>query len=94
MAHRKAGGSSKNLRDSKPKYLGVKIADGENVRSGNIILKQRGTKFLPGKNTKIGKDHTIFSIMNGIVQFSTKKRHMKFNGSKTTKKVVNVIEAK
>jgi len=90
MAHRKAGGSAHNLRDSNPKYLGVKLYAGETARPGAIIIRQRGTKFLPGENVMLGKDHTIFSITDGKVQF-TEKRVKKFDGSVSRKKVVNVV---
>ena len=69
MAHRKAGGSAKNLRDSNPKYLGTKLADGQNAQTGSIIVRQRGTKILPGKNVGLGKDHTLFALSNGVVKF-------------------------
>ncbi|CAL4043227.1 50S ribosomal protein L27 [Buchnera aphidicola (Tetraneura ulmi)] len=72
MAHKKAGGSSRNGRDSKSKRLGIKKFGGELVFPGNIILKQRGTKFHPGKNVGCGKDHTIFSKLEGYVKFSKK----------------------
>ena len=90
MSKVKAGGTAKNLRDSQPKYLGVKIADGQTAKSGNIILRQRGTKFLCGKNTDMGKDHTIFATKEGVVKFST-KRKTRFNSKTISKKVVNVI---
>ena len=70
MAHRKAGGTAKSLRDSNPKYLGVKIADGQAVESGNVIIRQRGTKILPGANVSVGTDHTIYARKNGTVRFS------------------------
>ncbi len=69
MAHKKAGGSSRNGRDSAGRRLGVKKYGGENVVSGNIILRQRGTKWHPGDNVGMGKDHTIFATVNGNVQF-------------------------
>lgn len=72
MAHKKAGGSTRNGRDSNPKYLGVKRYGGEVVRAGNIIVRQRGTKFHPGLNVGIGKDHTIFSKIDGRVEFKIK----------------------
>ena len=90
MAHRKAGGSAKNLTDSKPKYLGTKLYDGQLAKAGGVIVRQRGTKILPGKNTRIGKDHTIFSMKEGKVKFST-KRKQNFNRTTSVKKVVNVI---
>lgn len=70
MAQKKAGGSSKNGRDSNPKYLGVKRYGGERVSAGSILVRQRGTKFYPGKNVGLGKDHTLFSKIDGVVSFS------------------------
>ena len=74
MAHRKAGGSAKNLRDSQPKYLGTKLYDGETAKAGSIIIRQRGTKILAGKNTRLGKDHTVFALVPGKVKFGTTRR--------------------
>jgi large subunit ribosomal protein L27 len=71
MAHKKGGGSSRNGRDSESKRLGVKKYGGEVVRSGNIIVRQRGTKIKPGLNVGLGKDHTIFATMDGVVKFET-----------------------
>ena len=71
MAHKKAGGSSRNGRDSAGRRLGVKRFGGETVLAGNIIVRQRGTKYLPGKNVGLGKDHTIFSLVDGEVLFHT-----------------------
>jgi len=71
MAHKKGLGSSKNGRDSNPKYLGVKMFDGQKAESGNIIVRQRGTKFRPGPGTLIGRDDTIFAIRSGVVSFRT-----------------------
>ena len=71
MAHKKGLGSSKNGRDSKPKYLGVKMFEGQTVNPGNIIVRQRGTKFRPGPGTLIGRDHTIFAIRQGKISFRT-----------------------
>ncbi len=71
MAHKKGGGSSRNGRDSESKRLGVKKFGGEFVRSGNIIVRQRGTKIKPGRNVGLGKDHTIFSTVEGHVLFET-----------------------
>lgn len=89
MAHKKAGGSAKNLRDSQPKYLGVKRADGQSVKTGEIIVRQRGTKIEAGKNVKIGKDHTLFAATPGIVSFRN-RRKTSFNGHMQLKKVVDV----
>lgn len=71
MAHKKGGGSSRNGRDSQSKRLGVKKFGGETVRSGNIIVRQRGTKFHPGNNVGLGRDHTIFATIDGYVKFET-----------------------
>jgi len=72
MAHKKAGGSSKNGRDSESKRLGVKRYGGEHVLAGNIIVRQRGTRFHPGANVGLGKDHTLFATAEGRVRFDTK----------------------
>ena len=69
MAHKKGLGSSRNGRDSNPKMLGVKIFDGQDVRSGMILVRQRGTPFRPGPGTGIGRDHTIFAVRDGRVEF-------------------------
>lgn len=90
MAHRKAGGTARNLKDSNPKYLGTKLYAGEKAQAGSIIIRQRGTVILPGTNTKLGKDHTIFSLTEGTIKFGT-KRKTNFNGTTTVKKVVHVI---
>lgn len=89
MAHRKAGGTAKNLRDSNPQYLGTKLYAGEKAQAGSIIIRQRGTKILPGTNVAMGKDHTIYSMTEGTVAFST-KRKTGFNGKSEVKKVVSV----
>ncbi|MDE1974897.1 MAG: 50S ribosomal protein L27 [Patescibacteria group bacterium] len=90
MAHRKAEGSTKNGRDSNPKYLGVKINHGQKVMIGQIILRQRGTDTMPGSNVGIGKDHTIFALKEGTVSFGT-KRKTSFNNDIVRKKIVNVV---
>jgi len=72
MAHKKAAGSTKNGRDSNPKYLGVKKYGGENVLAGNILIRQRGTKVHPGVNVGMGKDHTLFALKDGVVKFAKK----------------------
>lgn len=73
MAHKKAGGSSRNGRDSAGRRLGVKKFGGEDVVPGNILVRQRGTKFHPGENVGIGKDHTLFALVNGRVKFAEKR---------------------
>lgn len=90
MSTKRAGGTAKNLRDSKPKYLGVKRADGQKVKSGQIIVRQRGTKIEAGKNVEIGKDHTLFAKSDGTVAFRT-IRKKKFDGKVVNKKAVDVV---
>lgn len=90
MAHTKAAGTSRLGRDSQPKYLGVKLFSGEKAQPGSIIIRQRGTKFKPGKNVKIGSDDTIYSMVNGVVKFTTKNLS-RFDGNKRLTKIVNVI---
>ncbi len=89
MAHKKAAGSTKNLRDSQAQYLGVKISDGQPAKNGYIIIRQRGSKVLSGQNTKIGKDHTIYAIKDGVVSF-TSKRKTRFDGKVKRYKVVSI----
>ena len=74
MAHKKGVGSSDNGRDSKSKRLGVKLFGGQTATAGNIIIRQRGTKFHPGRNVGIGKDFTLYALKDGTIQFQTKKR--------------------
>jgi len=79
MAQKKGGGSTRNGRDSKPKMLGVKRFGGELISAGSIIVRQRGTQFHPGVNVGVGKDHTLFALVEGTVSFSTKgalNKHM------------------
>lgn len=89
MAKTKAAGATKLGRDSQPKYLGVKLFDGQKAKAGSIIIRQRGTKFLPGKNVGRGNDDTLYALKEGLVRFGT-KRKKGFNGSQRTAKVVNV----
>jgi len=74
MAHKKGGGSTSNGRDSNPKYLGVKKYGGQSVIAGNIIIRQRGTKVHPGVNVGIGRDHTLFALVDGVVSFETRSK--------------------
>jgi large subunit ribosomal protein L27 len=90
MAHKKAGGSAENLRDSKPKYRGVKLFGWQKVIAGNIIIRQKGSKYECGKNTYIGNDFSIHAETDGTVAFKTKK-FTRFDGRKYTKTVVEVI---
>lgn len=71
MAHKKAGGSTRNGRDSNPKYLGVKLYGGQAVNAGNIIIRQRGTQYHPGKGVGCGRDHTLFALIDGTIKFHT-----------------------
>ncbi len=90
MAHKKATGSTDNGRDSNPKYLGVKVNHGQAVGVGGIIVRQRGTDVLPGKNVGTGKDYTLFALKDGKVSFST-KRKTSYDNSIVRKKIVHVI---
>jgi large subunit ribosomal protein L27 len=85
MAHKKAGGSTRNGRDSESKRLGVKMFGGQQVTAGNILVRQRGTQFHPGTNTGLGKDYTIFAKADGVVKFETK-------GPKN-RKYISVVDA-
>ena len=78
MAHKKAGGSSRNGRDSAGQRLGVKLFGGEKIAGGNIIVRQRGTKFWPGDNVGMGRDHTLFALETGAVKFVTKRDERTF----------------
>lgn len=89
MAHKKAGGSTRNGRDSNAKRLGVKKFAGQVVKAGNIIMRQRGTKIFPGNNVGIGKDHTLFALADGVVSF-TEKKMVKFNGRVYKDKIAHV----
>ncbi len=91
MAHKKAAGTAKNLRDSNPQYLGVKLYDGQIAIPGAIIVRQRGSKMLAGKNVGMGKDHTIYALTEGTVQFSS-KRKQNFDGTVTVRKLVSVTK--
>ena len=90
MAHKKQGGSTKNFRDSKPKYLGIKLFDGERAQIGSIIVRQRGTRVLPGRGVGIGKDHTLFALKDGVVKYRT-KRKANFHGKVVQKKEVAIL---
>ena len=90
MSKKKAGGSTKLGRDSQPKYLGVKLYQGQKAQPGSIIIRQRGTKFIPGKNVRRGNDDTLYAIKNGVVKFNTVKKR-KFDGNTRTAKIVEVV---
>lgn len=89
MAHRKAGGTAKNLTTSNPQFLGVKLYGGESVRAGMVIVRQRGTKMIAGKNVGVGRDHTLFALKDGTVSFSD-KRKMGYDGNISRHKMVSV----
>lgn len=89
MAKTKAGGATKLGRDSLPKYLGIKLSEGEIALPGSIIIRQRGTKFLPGKNVRRGGDDTLYALKKGVVRFA-KKRKRGFDNAQKEVKVVNV----
>lgn len=90
MAHTKAGGTAKNLRDSNPKYLGVKRGDGSKVGVGEVIVRQRGTAIMAGRNIGVGKDHTLFALAEGVVRFSI-KRKTNFDGRSKRRSLVEVV---
>ncbi|MBA3733276.1 50S ribosomal protein L27 [Patescibacteria group bacterium] len=90
MAHKKSAGTTKNGRDSNPKYLGVKITEGDKAQPGSVIIRQRGTDVLPGKNVGMGKDHTLFALIAGTIKFGT-KRKMHFDNKSSIKKIVHVV---
>ncbi len=92
MATKKSAGSAKNLKDSQPKYLGVKRAAGQAVKIGQIIIRQRGSKIEAGKNVRMGKDHTIFAMADGVVAFRD-MRKVRFDGHLVHKKAVDVVSA-
>ncbi|MBI5004742.1 MAG: 50S ribosomal protein L27 [Candidatus Lloydbacteria bacterium] len=89
MAHKKAGGTAKNLTDSQPKYLGTKLYAGEKAKTGNIIVRQRGTRIVPGKNVGLGTDHTLFAKKDGVVSFRT-VRKTNFHGKVVTRKEASI----
>ncbi len=90
MAHKKAAGTTKNGRDSNPQYLGVKVNHGQSITTGQIIVRQRGTTVLAGRNVGMGKDHTLFALKDGKVSFGT-KRKTSFNNSIDRKKTASVV---
>jgi large subunit ribosomal protein L27 len=92
MSTTKSSGTAKNMRDSNPKYLGVKLADGQKAKAGQILVRQRGTRYLAGKHVGIGRDHTLFALVEGVVRFAT-KRKKKFDGSRRLAKEVHILPA-
>lgn len=90
MATKKSGGTTKNGRDSNPKYLGIKLNHGTLATVGSVLVRQRGTDVLPGKNVGMGKDHTLFALKEGTVELGY-KRKAHFNGRTILKKIINII---
>lgn len=90
MATKKAAGSAKNISYNNPQYLGVKLYAGERANVGNVIIRQRGTKFIAGKNTKVGKDDTIFAMKDGKVSYRAVRR-TKFDGRTVRRQAVDVV---
>ena len=90
MAHKKSAGTTKNGRDSNPKYLGVKITEGDRAQAGSVLIRQRGTDVLAGKGVSMGKDHTLFALTDGIVKFGA-KRKMHFDNKTLIKKVIYLV---
>ena len=90
MAHKKSAGTTRNGRDSNPKYLGVKITEGGLAIAGSVLIRQRGTDVLAGKGVGQGKDHTLFALVPGMVKFGT-KRQMRFDNKTLVKKVVHIV---
>ena len=90
MAHKKAAGTTKNGRDSNPRYLGIKLTDGDTAKVGSIIVRQKGVGIISGLNTKMGKDYTIFAVKNGKVKYTT-KRKLSFDSKMEKKGIVSVI---
>jgi large subunit ribosomal protein L27 len=90
MATKKAAGSAKNLRDSNPKYLGTKVHDGQRAQIGSIIVRQRGSVIIAGKNVRMGRDHTLYAVKDGLVKFGF-TRKTAFNNRVVRKTVVHVV---
>jgi large subunit ribosomal protein L27 len=90
MAHKKSAGTTKNGRDSNPKYLGIKVTPGQAAQVGSVLVRQRGTDVLPGKNVRLGRDHTLFAVADGIVSISY-KRKTHFDNTVMKKKVMSVL---
>ena len=90
MATTKSAGSTRLGRDSQPKYLGVKLSEGQKAQPGQILIRQRGTKWAPGKNVERGRDDTLYAMKEGVVRFTT-RRKLRFDGSQRLSKIVNVL---
>ncbi len=92
MSHKKAGGATKNGRDSRAKRLGIKLYAGQAVKAGNILVRQKGSKYNPGENVGIGKDFTLFALKDGAVKF-TEKRIKKYDGRIFKNRIVHIVPA-
>jgi len=92
MSHKKAGGSSKNGRDSKSKRLGVKLYEGQQITAGNVLVRQKGNKYFAGENVGTGKDFTLFALKDGILKF-TEKRQKKYDGRVFKNRMVHIVTA-
>ena len=90
MAHKKSAGTTKNGRDSNPKYLGIKVTPGDLAQTGSVLVRQRGSDVLPGKNVSMGRDHTLMALKDGLVSFSY-KRKIHFDNKVIKKKVLHVL---
>ena len=90
MSHKKAGGSTKNGRDSQAKRLGVKLYEGQHVLAGNILVRQKGSTYMPGKNVGTGKDFTLFALKDGVVKF-TEKKVKRFDNRVYKNRLVHVV---
>ena len=90
MATKKAAGSTKNGRDSGPQYLGIKVTAGEMAQIGDVLVRQRGTVIMAGRNVGLGKDHTLFALKDGKVEYKN-KRKMNFDNSNSTRKIAHII---
>ena len=90
MATKKAAGSTKNGRDSGPQYLGIKVTAGEMAQIGDVLVRQRGTVIMAGRNVGLGKDHTLFALIDGKVEYKN-KRKMNFDNSNSTRKIVHIV---
>ena len=90
MAHKKSAGTTKNGRDSNPKYLGIKVTPGDLAQVGSVLVRQRGSDFLPGRGVSMGRDHTLFAIKDGKVSIGY-KRKIHYDNTVKTKKVVSVL---
>ncbi|MBI1971649.1 MAG: 50S ribosomal protein L27 [Candidatus Wildermuthbacteria bacterium] len=93
MAQTKSTGASRLGRDSEPKYLGIKISDGQAVKAGQILVRQRGTKFFAGENVRMGGDNTLYALKAGTAEFATRGRQ-RFDRSRKLAKILNIIEGK